>query len=303
MNKIYPVDLEIILGFSLPDHVYTMLENFNLEYEDLSKEETDQVIIKILKTLDQPPVAAGEHRSDQWDDGWRENLENYKQSHIAADLIPKYHGKYNVYRWNGRFIKSKIPQFDYKIHICFVDAILNYYLKKCENIYEFGCGPAYHLLRFNERNPKTKLCGCDWAPSSQNIIKELNRPNLIGQNFNFYEPFLNEPNYKFERHTGIYTVAALEQVGDKFKKFVDYLIYTKPDVCVHMEPVDELLNPNNLLDYLSIQYFRKRNYLNKFLPYLESLEKEGKIQIIEQTRIFSGSLCIEGHSLIVWKVK
>ena len=70
-----------------------------------------------------------------------------------------------------------------------------------------------------------------------------------------------------------------------------------PDICVHLEPIDELLDETKLIDKLSIDYFRKRNYLNGFLPYLEELEKENKIEIITKQRIYSGSYFIEGHSL------
>jgi hypothetical protein len=98
-------------------------------------------------------------------------------------------------------------------------------------------------------------------------------------------------------------VAALEQIGENFKDFVNFLLEKKPEICIHFEPIDELLDENKLIDSLSIKYFRKRNYLNGFLPYLEQLEKENKIEILNKQRIFSGSYFIEGHSLIVWKVK
>jgi hypothetical protein len=119
-------------------------------------------------------------------------------------------------------------------------------------------------------------------------------------NLNFFNP---DYNIDLPENTGIYTVAALEQVGENFEKFISFLMDKKPSICVHMEPIDELLDGNNLIDDLSIRYFRKRNYLNKFLPYLENLEKQGKIKIIKKQRIFSGSYFIEGHSLIVWKIK
>jgi hypothetical protein len=63
------------------------------------------------------------------------------------------------------------------------------------------------------------------------------------------------------------------------------------------------LDENKLLDYLSIKYFNNRNYLNGFLPYLEKLESDGKIEILDKRRINSGSYFIEGHSLVIWRVK
>jgi nucleoside-diphosphate-sugar epimerase len=34
----------------------------------------------------------------------------------------------------------------------------------------------------------------------------------------------------------------LEQIGDNYKDFVDYLIAKKPEVCIHFEPSSELLD-------------------------------------------------------------
>ena len=109
-----------------------------------------------------------------------------------------------------------------------------------------------------------QLNGTDWTVSSQNIINEVNNIlNLeIGtHNLNFFSP---DYNIDLPENTGIYTVAALEQVGENFKEFISFLMDKKPSICVNMEPIDELLDGNNLIDNLSIRYFRKRNYLNKF---------------------------------------
>jgi hypothetical protein len=195
-----------------------------------------------------------------------------------------------------------VDNFDYKIHICLVDAVLQHYLQNVENIFEFGCGPAYHLIRLNEFNKNVKLNGCDWTISSQNIINEINSLldlNINGINFNFFKP---DYNIDIPKNSGIYTIAALEQIGENFKEFVDFLLFKNPEICIHMEPIDELLD-NNLIDTLSKKYFRKRNYLKGFLPYLEKLETENKIEIITKQRTYSGSYFIEGHSLIVWKIK
>ena len=83
---------------------------------------------------------------------------------------------------------------------------------------------------------------------------------------------------------------------------ISFLLSKRPEICIHMEPIDELLDDDKLIDSLSIKYFRKRKYLNKFLPYLEELEEKGIIEIIKKQRIFSGSYFTEGHSLIVWRV-
>jgi hypothetical protein len=303
IKKITPEQIENILGFTLDESDKIKIKNYNLEYLELDKQKRDECILEILNVLSSEIKKSGEHRIKDWEIGWGENLENFKKNNSVTELVPKYHGKNKIVRWLGDFIEPLTENFDYKIHTCFVDAIIKHYTMDCDNVFEFGCGPAYHLIRLNDKfMGEKKLMGLDWTNKSQELISEIN--NIVGteigsQNFDFFNP---NTNVEIPENTGIYTVAALEQVGNNYESFVNFLIEKTPKVCIHIEPIDELLNPDSLVDNLSIKYFRKRNYLNKFLPYLEKLENENKIKIIKKTRTFTGSFFIEGHSLIVWKV-
>ncbi len=303
MERITSQHIENILNITLDETTRNQINEFELSYNILNQDERDKYLLHVLDVLSSDITKSGEHRIVEWENGWGENLINFKNSKDINDLIPKYHSKNRYVRWNGDVVSPTTNNFDYKIHICFVDAILRHYMKDMKNIYEFGCGPAYHLLRMSQYDNTLKLNGSDWTNTSQNIINEINNimeTNINAFNFNFFKP---DYSINFPDKSGIYTVAALEQVGDNFKEFVDFLINKSPDVCVHLEPIDELLDKTKLIDKLSIDYFRKRNYLNGFLPYLEELEKQNKIEIITKQRIYSGSYFIEGHSLIVWKVK
>lgn len=299
--KILTNELEKILGFDIDQDLKERLSD--LEYDNLTKNERDDYINDVVNVLFNDIIKSGNHRMVEWENGWNQNLELFKQSKDVNCLIPKYHGKYNILRWNGDVIKSKTENLDYKLHICFVDAILRHYINDCDNVYEFGCGPGYHLIRLNNFNKKLNLFGSDWTKSSQNIINEIN--NVLGIEINAFNFDFLQPDYKVNilKNSAIYTVAALEQVGENFKDFVNYLLIKSPKICIHMEPIDELLDCDKLIDNLSVKYFRKRNYLNGFLPYLENLEKEGKVEIIKKQRIYYGSYFIEGHSLIVWRPK
>jgi len=300
--KIFPEDIENILDFNLNDILKKQIEDYNLLYEELTKEERDRYLLDVINVLMNDITFSGKHRIYECEKGWNDNLEMLKQHKDSKYLIPKYHGKYKLVRWKGDVIKPKIENFDYKIHISFVDAILQHYIGDCENVFEFGCGPAYHLLRLNEFNKDLNLYGLDCATSSQRIINEINNKldvNIIPYNFDFFNP-----NYDVEvpEKSIFFTVAALEQVGDNFGSYIDFIFDKSPDICINIEPMSELLDDNNLIDSLSVKYFDKRKYLNGFLSHLNNLEKEGKIEIIKQQRIFSGSYFIEGHSLVVWKI-
>jgi len=296
-------DFEDILGFEIDSNNKQKIKDFNLQYRELTSDERDAYTLNVINILTNDITKSGEHRIVEWENGWGENLSKFKNTKKIEDLIPRYHGKNRIVRWMGNVVMPITENFDYKIHICFVDIILQHYLKGIKNVFEFGCGPAYHLVRLNEFNKSLNLNGSDWTTTSQKIINEINdvlKTNINCFNFNFFKP---DYNIDIPESSVVYTVAALEQVGENFKDVVDFLLTKKPELCIHLEPIDELLDNDKLMDSLSIKYFRKRNYLNKFLPYLEQLEKDGKIEIIKKQRTYSGSYFIEGHSLIIWRVR
>ena len=301
MKKITYKNIEKILGFKLDKELRERVNSFDLKYRKLSKKELEHYLNHCVNVLTSDITISGKHRITEWEKGWDENLTSFNESKNIQDLIPKYHSKNRIVRWNGDVVMPLTENFDYKIHICFVDAILRHYSKGLKNVFEFGCGPAYHLIRLKKYDENINVFGTDWTTSSQKIIENINHilnMDIKGINLDFFNP---DYNIEIPKNSAIYTIASLEQIGDEFGKIVDFMIEKKPSICIHMEPIDELLDKDILVDNLSIKYFRKRNYLNGFLPYLESLEEKNKIKILKKQRIFSGSYFIEGHSLIVWK--
>ena len=151
-------------------------------------------------------------------------------------------------------------------------------------------------------NPRARIYGLDWTQASQAIVRELiargELKNAAAHNFNFFAP---DPAFTMLPGAVAYTVAALEQVGERFTEFCQYLLQQKPALCVHIEPIAELLDSDNLLDYLSIEYFRVRKYLWGFLPYLQGLEAAGKIHLHAAQRTFlGGNMHVDHYSVVVW---
>ena len=261
-----------------------------LKYRELTKKENDQALIKIIDTLLDPwLVYSGPHRKKQWEKGWNQNL---KENSIE----PHYFGKYRVNRLNGRFVMALSKNYERDRLYSIVDSLTKKYLKNAKNIYEFGCGTGHHLLRVRKINKKAMLYGLDWTKSSQKLVRKL---GFDAHNFDLFKP----SKLKLAPNSAVYTVASLEQTGRNHKKFVAYLLKNKPSIVIHVEPIEELLNPSNLLDNLSIKYFRKRKYLFGYLAYLKELEKSGRIEVIEARRSGIGSLFIEGYSVVVWRMK
>ncbi len=296
-------DIARLFKDNLSDYVKKKISEYKLVYSPLEKEEEEQVIIKIIDTLLDPfLVYSGPHRLKQWEKGWGQNLAELNEKKTTEATFPRYHGKYEVNRLNQKFVKGLSPNYERNMLYVVLDYVFDKYLREAKNIYEFGCGTGHNLIKTRKVNPFASLFGLDWAKSSQKIIKQMADSGLVknikGYNFDFFKP---DGKIKLADNSAIYTVAALEQVGLKYKSFVSYLLKNKPDICVHIEPVAELLDESKLIDNLSIKYFQKRNYLNGYLNYLKGLEKEGKIKIMEAKRTYIGSLYIEGYSIIVWK--
>jgi SAM-dependent methyltransferase len=247
-------------------------------------------------------VTSGEHRRDQWEAGWRENLDLFlRQPNDVGLIIPNYFNKYGAIRWRGRYIRPLSEQFEYRSLAIIQDWLFDQYLRDAAAIYEFGCGTGINLLRARQVNPGASLWGLDWVTSSQQIIEQLAGSgidsNIRGHRFDYFDP---DGSFRLASDSFVYTVASLEQVGARWDKFVDYILHNRPRLCVHIEPIAELLNPDKFIDYLSIEYFKKRNYLKGFLSGLRRLEQEGKVRILRAQRTYIGSLFIEGYSVVVW---
>ena len=296
-------DFEGAFGEVLSPYVAERVGEYSFQYIEFSEGEKESLLIKIVETLLDPKLLkSGEHRLDQWETGWGENLELFLKNPDNVDLIvPKYFNKYGAVRWGGQFIRPVSDKFECHSLAIIQDWLFDKYLRDVVSIYEFGCGTGHNLLRARGVNAKASLCGLDWAAASQRIIERIAQnkidPDIRGRRFDYFNP---DESFQLGQNSAIYTVASLEQVGSRWDKFIEYVLRNRPKICIHIEPVAELLDPKILLDYLSIEYFKKRNYLKGFLDGLRQLETEGKVTIHRAQRTYIGSLFIEGYSVVVW---
>ncbi len=298
-------ELEKTLKTRFSNKLHDRIVAADLRYTHLTQKERDKYILDVVNTLMDPRVvSAGEHRLPQWEKGWSENLEAFQTEKTTEAIIPRYHGKLPLQRWKQNIVKPVTKHFEYKMLSIIVDWVFDSFLSSRNAIYEFGCGPGHHLLRARQFNPTARLVGLDWTKASQKIISRIRargiETNIEGRYFDFYKP---DMTLDIPTNSGIYTVAALEQLGDRFEPFLQFLLCKRPAICIHLEPIDELLEPSHLMDKLSILYFRKRNYLKGYLTCLHELQDKGKIIIHREQRTYIGSFYIEGHSLVVWSPK
>ena len=77
-----------------------------------------------------------------------------------------------------------------------------------------------------------------------------------------FDMFTPDYNLKMPNNSGVCTCASLEQLGNNYHKFLDFLFEKKPKIIINMEPIIEFYDDTNLLDYLAIKYHNKIKYLN-----------------------------------------
>ena len=283
--------------------IKSKISQAKLKYRELTLKERDEAIKKTVEfLLADFVVFAGEHRYNQWEKGWGENLKEFQKTKKIASIMPRYFGKYPINRFRQEFVYALNKDFEVGMLSILQYWIFEKYLKNFPAVYEFGCGTGHNLLRLREVNKEAELWGLDWAKSSQKLVqgvaKTLGDKKLKAHHFDYFHP---DKSFKLDRNGAIFTFASLEQTGNKYKKFVDYILKNKPTLCVHIEPTGETLNDNNLLDFLSKKYFKKRKYIDGYIDYLRELEKKGKVKIVNVQRSYIGSFYIDGYSIIVWK--
>jgi len=296
---ITPQEFESVTGELLLPESRLFVETARMEYEELTSHEADIVHKEILKTLSSPLKVSGEDRAEDWESGWSQNLDSEITS--IKDLIPKYMGKFPYVRWGGRFVKSLSKDFEYDMLQAIQLCLFEKWMKSAENIYEFGCGTGHNLARVRKVNKSANLTGLDWATSSQRILFEVNKKGILkcnGKRFNFFSP---DRSFQLVEKSKVYTFAALEQVGSRHQDFVRYLIDSKVDVCLSIEPITELLNKNLKIDSFSEEYCKKRGYLEGYLTFLRDLETKGEIKILEAKRNYIGSMYLEGYMQVAWQ--
>jgi len=282
-----------------------LINKFNFSYSVCDEDESAEIIRDISLKCDSLVFSvSGKDRKNDWHRGWSENLNAFTSSGFNLEALqPKYLNKEpRPFRFDGNYIIPDSKTFEKDFIAVISNWIFTTYLHEYDNIYELGCGTGKNLISFANLFNDKKYFGLDWAPSSQEIVDLISKHhgfNISGHKFDFFAP-----NTEFDilTNSGIFTICALEQLGDKYKLLVDYLLGKKPKICVHLEPINELYDENSEFDNIALKFHSSRNYLKNYLSYLKQLESENLIRILTTKKINFGSLHHDAYSLIVWEI-
>lgn len=283
--------------------VGALVDSVDWHFERIEGRERDNLILSALKRINWSELrSAGEHRANDWEDGWRENLNEF----IGCDcdpekLVPKYFKRNTPIRLNREYVLPRQSDFLYRYTQMFKEWLYKEYLADYQSVYEFGCGTGHNLVQLARLYPDKALYGLDWAKSSQEILRivaERFTLNIKGGRFNFFDP---DEAFTFDADSAILTFGALEQVGQNHGRYLDFILRRKPKLCVDVAGLHELYDEAYLLDYLALLYHRRRNYLTGYVARLQQLAAEGRVKIIKIHHQLCGNLYDDPHSYVIWK--
>ena len=122
--------------------------------------------------------------------------------------------------------------------------------------------------------------------------------NIQGLFFNFFKP-----NFDLEvpANSVFLTAGALEQTGDQYNAFLEFVIMKKPALCVNVEPIVEFLDQDNLVDYTAYRCGVARNFLSGYIDAIKALEQQGHAEILNLVRSHFGSLMLESYCQVIWR--
>tara|TARA_R110002110_G_scaffold180184_2_gene386145 strand:- start:13244 stop:14182 length:939 start_codon:yes stop_codon:yes gene_type:complete len=288
---------------SLTDECKSLLKQYNLKYRHLDKEEFEEALLCIFQGMQtRLHLKSGRDRKFYWDAGWKSNLDSYKDIKNAENLKPGYFRYEKYVRYDGTYVKPLSSEFVFKFLKILQAQFYVDRLKNIDNVFELGCGSGHNIASLSEFFPNKNFIGLDWSIEAINIVNLLNEnieANISGQIFDFFTPHKND--FEVPPNSAFITTGAFEQMGTDCEKIIQFTLDKKPDIVINLEPIREFYDPNNLSDFVALNYHDERNYLNGYYTKLLSLEKKGALEIEFAKKINFGGHCHDGWSTIIWR--
>jgi SAM-dependent methyltransferase len=289
---------------AFPEAVTRRLDMTETRYRSLSPDERDALLLTILKRHDAGLAARNRDANiAAFSKGWREHLDLCRAAGVSWEtLTPRYVREHPAIRLGKDYALPRDPLlYDHLQTVAMLYTAYRY-LNDVDSIYEFGCGTGRFLyLLATEFAPSKAYVGTDWTEASQELLAYVRESTGLPINGVRFDMLLPSRDFVLRPNSGVFTVHALEQLGDNYEPFLNYLLENRPAVVVHHEPVVEFYDESTLFDYLAATYHRRRGYLEGYLPALRRLEAEGRVEIVAALRPYHGPPYQESTCLIVWR--
>ncbi|MDP2662121.1 MAG: class I SAM-dependent methyltransferase [Dehalococcoidia bacterium] len=287
--------------FGVPERISAkclgLMRECNWKYRILTGPEQRDMLTEVSSYSDAQEPRYGVMR---WITGWEENLGRLHGRESEA-LVPAYIRPAQTVRLAGRYVAPSSKLFELNWYRVFRHWLFESYLDDVDYVYEFGCGSGWNLEALGKMYPGKTYVGLDWVAPSIAIVNELGALHgwkMTGVPFDFFDPW---QNLGIPPNTAVLTVGALEQTGERWGPFLEYLLEQRPRRVVHVEPMVEWYKPEKPVDAVAIKFHLNRGYMRGYWLALKQLEHKGKVRIMKAHRTGFGSLYHEGYSQLIWE--
>ena len=286
-----------ILYDDLPESIKLQLDKFfPIQYDELNSEQYKEYYELCLEMLNKKLEV-------DWQDDWFSVLQNLQTNddNVKSIIRPKWFRKSAFVNIQNCLSLTETPYVDWEYQLITRQMLFYTHLKDIENICEFGSGSGTNFYLINKILQNKNFILSDISVTSLKIIQELkrklNRNNLTYSNIDIEQDI----DLQLPDNTAVITTSVLEQIGDNYKNFINFILKEKPQIVINVEPIVELLDSKSRFDNVMNLYCEKRKYLTGYLTELEKLEKQKKIKIIMKKRTMVSGTFIE-NSVLIWKV-
>ena len=286
-----------ILYDDLPESIQLQLDKFfPIQYDELNSEQYKEYYELCLEMLNKKLEV-------DWQDDWFSVLQNLQTNNdnVKSIIRPKWFRESAFVNIQNCLSLTETPYVDWEYQLITRQMLFYTHLRDIENICEFGSGSGANFYLINEILQDKNFILSDISVTSLKIIEELkrklNRNNLTHSNIDIEQDI----DLQLPDNSAVITTSVLEQIGDNYKNFINFILKEKPQIVINVEPIVELLDSKNGFDNVMNLYCEKRKYLAGYLTELEKLEKQKKIKIIMKKRTMVSGTFIE-NSVLIWKV-
>ena len=262
---------------------------------NINQEENISLFIKKCISETKNAKISGAHRKNDWAEGWSGSGVYY--SELAYNNLPYYFYKNTHVRCGTKVYKDESGFVEYDL-LRALQAISFYEFigsSSDATIFEFGCGTGSNIQFLSTIYPLATFFGSDWVQTA--ITKLIENQIVPRGNAKLVDYFNNSTFPQMDENYIAFTNASLEQAGENYHEFMNFLI--EDPRClkgIHIEPVREIMDLRNPLNVQSYFYAEKRNYLTKFIDFLNSKN----LKLIQQQDYGIGSKYISGYQVVTW---
>ncbi|MCC8195108.1 MAG: hypothetical protein LIP28_10735 [Deltaproteobacteria bacterium] len=302
-QSITPEDFSRYWGkHSLPAGFETFLKAINTRYREANKVDLEEYIASFIAKVSK--VSATRTEEDNltiFEKGWAEHIARIQKHCDLSALRPKYYERGVPYLL-GEGCTMHVcenPGLAADMQLLYVRYLMSSLLAESKTIHEFGSGTAQNLLVMASMAPDRTFLGYEWTDSGVALATMVGQKcgySISGRKFDMLRP----DHSVAVRGDAVLTITSVEQLGENYDAFLEYLLEQKPSLVFHIEPDTTPPAMPSMYHSLAVLYMRLRGYPQAFTQKLVELQRQEKIHIL-LSRQLPWMAAFGNYRCIAWK--